>query len=170
MSSADPRAQFWYRRFRTASYIAASGTLILTFLIVLPFPPFSYLPPVIVGGGAGTWFIISYFLLLTVGVGGFGVLSSFIYTIELHEGRSIDSRLMWPAFLLLGFGLATSCCLLAIAGAVGGYTATIGTLSSTSVDILLSPYVYPITVSTLVAVAGAALALCAMIRAGWQST
>lgn len=167
MANTDGRGVFWYRRFRGAAYVSAIGSLVLTLLIILPFPPFSYLPPIIVGGGPGTWFLLAYMLLITVGVAGFGVLSGFLHTIELHENRSVNSGLMWPAFILLGIGLAASCLLLAFAGAVGGYTSTISNVSGTSVENLLQPFVYPITISALMAIVGAALALYAMIRAGW---
>jgi hypothetical protein len=139
-------------------------------MMILPFAPFSYLPPIIAGGGPGTWFFLAYLLCLSIGVGGFGGLSNFVYTIEIHEGRSIDSTEMSVAFVLVGFGFAASCVLLALAGALGGYVLTINGASETTAQNLLSPYVYPITATTLLAVAGAALAISAMVRARWPSS
>jgi len=170
MTSANVKKQLrWYRKFRGAAFASAIGFLVLTVAIALPFQPFSYLPPIIVGGGPGTWFLLAYLLLLAVGVAGFGAFSSFLHTIETHENRSVSSSVMWPAFILICVGFASGCMLLAIAGASGGYTATISNASGTSVENLLRPFVYPVTVSTLTAVVGAALALYAMIRAGWPA-
>ena len=170
MNPTDASRQFWYRRFRGAAYASAVGSLVWTVIIALPFPPFSYLPPIIVGGGPGTWFLLAYILFLFVGVAGFGVLSSFLHTVELQENRTVGSTVMWPAYALLVIGYVSSCILLAIAGADGGYAASISIASGTSVHTLLQPFVYPITASTMVAVIGAALALYAMIRAGWRPT
>lgn len=135
----------------------------------MPFPPFSYLPPIIVAGGPGVWLLFAYLLFLVVGIAGFGSLSSFLTTVELHEGRSIDSRIMWPAILLLAVGFVGSTSLLAWAGATGGYAATFQTSSAKSIDDLLFPYVNPIIAFTLVTVVGAALALVSMVRARWPA-
>lgn len=170
MPTTEQNKALWYRRFRSASYGSAFAALIWTFVIVLPFPPFSYLPPILVGGGPGIWFLLAYLVFLIVGVAGFGVLSSFLHTIELHENRTLQSSTMWAAYALLIVGFASTCFLLAVAGALGGYTASIGNASGTSVETLLRPYVYPTTASTMTAVVGAALALYAMIRAGWHPT
>lgn len=166
MSSTKSGA-FWYRRFRGAAYVSAMGSLVWTVLVVLPFEPLSSLPPIIARGGPGIWFVLAYLLWMTIGVGGFGGLASFAFTVEVHEGRSIDSAVMSLAFALFGFGFAASCIMLALAGALGGYVLTINSASETAVQNLLSPYIYPITVSTLLAVAGAVLALSALVRARW---
>jgi len=157
----------WYRRFRGAAYAFTLGALAWTVLIVLPFAPFSYIPPIIVGGGAGTWLVLAYLLFIVVGIGGFGALSAFLTTVELHEGRTVNPSTMWPALVLLSAGVTGSCLLLGAAGALGGYASTYGTSSSIAIDGLLSPYVDPITVLTLVAVIGAALAVLSMVRARW---
>ncbi len=145
------------------------GAMAWTVAIILPFVPFSYLPPIIVGGGPGIWFLLGYVLLIVVGVGGFGVLSSFLIGVEVHEGRAVDPLLMWPALVLLSAGVAGSCLLLGVAGAVGGYASTFETSSASAIDSLLSPYVNPITTLTLIAVAGAALAVLSMARARWPA-
>ena len=169
MSSIDPNKPSWYRRYRGAAYIATFAALVWTVVIVIPYAPFSYLPPIIVGGGPGVWFVLGYILFVVVGVGGFGALSGFLTTVELYEHREVDSRTMWPALILLSVGLVGSCVLLAIAGAVGGYASTFGTSSASSIDSMLSPYVDPITTLTLVAVIGAALAVLSMVRARWPT-
>jgi hypothetical protein len=170
MSKIDPKKPLWYRRYRGAAYLSAMAAMVWTAAIVLPFAPFSYLPPIMVGGGPGIWFILGYTLFLVVGVGGFGALSGFLATVELHEGRSIDPRIMWPALILLSVGVVGTCFLLALAGAVGGYSSTYGTSSVQSIDALLSPYVYPSMILTLIAVFGAALAVLSMVRARWPSS
>ena len=166
-SRIDPRRPLWYRRYRGAAYLSTFAALVWTVVIVLPFSPFSEIPPIIVGGGAGTWFILAYFLFIVVGIGGFGALSAFLTTVELHERRTLDPRTMWPALILLSVGLVGSCLLLGVAGAVGGHAALSQTSTVTSIDNLLSPYVYPITTLVLVAVLGAALAVLSMARARW---
>ena len=148
-----------------AAFACTMGALVWTVLIVLPFVPFSYLPPIIVGGGPGIWLVLGYLLLIVVGVGGFGALSAFLTTVEIYEGRAVDPRTMWPSFVLLLAGVAGSCLLLGVAGATGGYASDYG--SSGSIDSLLSPYVDPITILTLMAVIGAALAVLSMVRARW---
>jgi len=166
----DGRGPVWYRRFRWVAYASALAVMVWTTLMVLPFAPFSDVPPIIVGGGPGVWLVIGYLLFLAVGVGGFGAMASFLVTVELQEGRAVDSRIMWPAITLLSFGYAGSCLLLGAAGAIGGYESTFETASAKAIDDLLSPYVYPITALTLIAVVGAALALLAMARARRPST
>ena len=167
MSRIDPHRPLWYRRFRGAAYLSTFAALLWTVAIVLPFEPFSYLPPIMVGGGAGIWFVLAYVLFIVVGVGGFGALSAFLTTVELHERRTIEPRTMWPALILLSVGVTGSCLLLAVAGAVGGHAAMSPASTVTSIDSLLSPYVYPTTTLVLVAVLGATLAVLSMVRARW---
>jgi hypothetical protein len=169
MAKIDPLRPLWYRRFRGAAYLSAFAALVWTVVIIIPSKPFSYLPPIIVGGGPGIWFVLAYLLFIVVGIGGFGVLSSFLTTVELHENRSVDSRLMWPALILLSIGVTGSCLLLALAGAVGGYESTFETSSAQSIDSILLPYVDPISSLTLIAVIGASLAVLSMVRARWPT-
>jgi len=152
------------------AYLSTLAALVWTVALVLPFSPFSYLPPIIVGGGPGIWLVVAYVLFIVVGIGGFGALSAFLTTVELHEGRTLDPRTMWPAIVLLSIGVSGSCLLLALAGAVGGFAATFETTSVQSIDNLLSPYVDPITTLTLIAVFGAALAVLSMVRARWPES
>jgi hypothetical protein len=161
------RRPAWYRIFRGASYISAFVGLAWTVAIVLPFSPFSSLPPIIVGGGPGVWFLLAYVLFLLVGIGGFGAFSGFLATVELQEKRTVDQRIMWPALGMLSFGFVGSCTLLAVAGFEGGYASLSGSTSSQTLTGMLSPYVDPVSALVLIAVAGAALALVSMIRARW---
>ena len=165
----DRRKPLWYRRYRGAAYLSTLATLVWTVTMIIPYPPFSYIPPIIVGGGPGIWLVLAYLLFIIVGVGGFGALSAFLTTVELHENRAIDPRTMWPALILLSIGVTGSCLLLAVAGAVGGYAATFETSSGSSIDSLLSPYVNPITAFVLLAVVGACLAVVSMARARWPA-
>ena len=159
----------WYTRFRAAAYVSTLAALVWTLFIVLPFEPFSYLPPIIVGGGPGTWFVLAYVLFVVIGIGGFGAISGMLTTEELHEGRIVDGRMMWPALVLLWGGMGGSCILLGVAGAVGGYAATFQGSSTDAIHDLLAPYVNPITTLVIIAVIGAALAVLSMVRARWPS-
>ncbi len=163
------RRPFWYRRYRAAAYVSTFAALVWTLIIVLPWEPFSYIPPILVGGGPGIWFVLAYVLFIVVGIGGFGALAAFLTTVEIHENRSIDGRIMWPALVLLGVGAAGSCILLGVAGAVGGYAGTFEGSSTSAIHDLLSPYVNPITALVVVAVVGAALAVLSMVRARWPA-
>ncbi len=169
VTSPGDAKPLWYRRYRGAAYVSTLVALAWTVAIVLPFEPFSYLPPIIVGGGPGIWFVLGYVLFIVVGIGGFGALSAFLTTVELHENRRANSWIMWPALILLVIGVSGSCLLLAVAGAVGGYASTFGTSSAQSIHDLLTPYVNPITDLTLIAVIGAGLAVLSMVRARWPA-
>jgi hypothetical protein len=152
-------------RFRSTAYVGLIVFIIWTVAIALPFKPFSYLPPILVGGGPGTWFLLSYILYLLVSVAGSGVLSFFAYTIEVQEKRVFDLRTMALGFVLLNLGVVVSCLLLALAGGISGYGLTNGTATETSVRNLLSSFVYPIATSVVVSAAGAILLVVAMARA-----
>jgi hypothetical protein len=165
----DSNKPLWYRRYRGAAYLCTFAAIVWTVVIVLPYVPFSYLPPIMVGGGPGLWLILGYVLFVVVGVSGFGSISAFLTTVELHEGRSIDPRTMWPALVLLSVGVVGSCLLLAVAGAVGGYSATFETSSAKSIDDMLTPYVNPIIAFVLFAAVGAGLAVLSMVRARWPA-
>lgn len=169
MARIDPSKPLWYRRYRGAAYLCTFAAIVWTVVIVLPYVPFSYLPPIMVGGGPGIWLILGYVLFIVVGVSGFGAISAFLTTVELHEGRSIDDRTMWPALILLSVGVVGSCLLLAVAGAVGGYSATFETSSVKSIDDMLTPYVNPIIAFVMLAAVGAGLAVLSMVRARWPA-
>ncbi len=156
---------FWYSRFRSAAYVGSIGSLVWTLVIVLPFRPFSYLPPIIVAGGPGTWFLLSYLLYLSITIGGFGALSFFLYVIEVQEKRTLNQTSIALGYALLNVGVTASCLLLAIAGADSGYGLTINKISETAAVDLLSSFVDPVTAAVLITVAGAALIVVTMARA-----
>jgi heme/copper-type cytochrome/quinol oxidase subunit 1 len=132
--------------------------------MVIPFHPFSEIPPIMVGGGPGQWLVVAYLLYVSAGGGAFGWLSGLLRTIEKEENREINPSLMWPGFLMLFLGVTVSCVSLGYAGATGGY-ASIIEHDPTPLRQMLSPYVYPVTAAVIAAVAGAVLVLLAMIRA-----
>ncbi|MGP8125956.1 MAG: hypothetical protein ACLQEQ_08890 [Nitrososphaerales archaeon] len=161
--SSPSKKRHWYSTFRMAAYASVFGALTWTVLMVLPFSPFSELPPIMVGGGPGQWLVVAYLLYVSLGGGAFGWLSGLLHVIEKGEDRDVSPSLMWPGFVMLFFGVTVSCVSLGYAGASGGYASING--GSSSLHQMLSPYVYPITATAVVAVAGAVLVLLAMIRA-----
>jgi hypothetical protein len=136
---------------------------IWTFLAVLPFQPFSYVPVIIARGGPGTWFLIAYLVYLGAGLGGFGVLSFLFYTVEVSEHSTLTSRGVTAlGFALLNVGVTASCLLLAAAGIMGGYSASINNASVAETTSILNPFVYPITTAVLAAVVGAVVTMLAL--------
>jgi hypothetical protein len=136
-----------------------------TVAIVLPLAPFSYLQPIIVGGGAGIWFLVGYVLFATISVGGFAGISSLSFVIETHELRQLDYRSMLTGFILLYVGTLVGFLLLGIAGASGGYVAVIQESTVIATRSVLSPYVDPITAASAAAVAGTAFTIYGMATA-----
>lgn len=162
--------KFWYRRFRNAAYVTVLGWIAWTLVIVLPVAPFSYLPPIMIGGGPGTWFLLGYILYVAVGVGGFAGLSAFLFAIETYERRRLNETVMLIGFVLLCLGLNVGCLLLGVAGAMGGYALTIEHNTVSAAQSILSVYVDPITAAALVAAAGAVLSIYGMVTAPKAST
>lgn len=157
--------KFWYKRFRNVAYVTIVGSAVWTIALMLPLMPFSYLPPIIVGGGPGTWLLLAYVLYLAVGVGGLAALSVLIFVIETYERRILNERIMMAGLASLFFGVTVGCILLGIAGAVGGYALTIQHTTVDTVRYTLELYVNPITVASLVAVAGAGILVFGMATA-----
>jgi len=155
----------WYRRFRTAAYANAVGSMLWTIAIVLPFAPYSYLQPIMVGGGPGTWFLVGYILYPTVGVGGFASISSILFVIETYEQRNLSHGVMLTGLILLYGGVLAGCVLLGIAGMSGGYAIIIQHSTVSVAQSVLSPYVTPITTASLAAVAGAGVSIYGMATA-----
>jgi hypothetical protein len=118
-----------------------------------------------VGGGAGTWFLVAYLLFVMVSVVGFAGISSLIFAIETHELRKLCDTTTTAGFSLLFAGSLAGCLLLGIAGASAGYAAIIQPTSVNVAENILSPYVNPITGASLAAVIGAALTIYAMVTA-----
>jgi len=156
---------WWYKRFRAAAYINAIVWMAWTVAILLPFPPFSYLQPIMVGSGAGTWFVIAYFLLLGVAVVGFAAISATVFVIEAHEHRSPNYKIMLIGLVLLYVGTVPGLILLGLAGAIGGYSLVIENSTVSATDILLSPYVNLITAAGLAAIVGAGFTIYGMATA-----
>jgi hypothetical protein len=157
--------KLWYKRFRTAAYVNAIVWIVWTAAILLPFAPFSYLQPIMVGGGAGTWFLLGYLLFLTVAVVGFASISSLVFVIEAHEQRRLNYGIMLTGLIMLYGGIIIGCLLLAIAGASGGYALVIQQSTVNAPENLLSPYVDPITAASLVAIAGTGFTIYGMATA-----
>jgi hypothetical protein len=164
------RRVFWYTRFRNAAYSAIVVSAVWTVTIVLPFAPFSYLPPIIVGGGPGAWLIVAYLLYMAVGAGGFSALSALIFALETHERRILNERIMIFGLVLLFFGVTVGCILLGVAGAVGGSALTIQHMTVETVQHTLDLYVAPITLAAVMALVGAGLSLFGMVTAKATST
>jgi hypothetical protein len=139
--------------------------MVWTIAILLPFAPFSYLQPIIVGGSAGTWLLLSYVLFATIPVFGFGVISSILFAIETHEGRKLDNRVMLIGLILLYVGTVGGFLLLGIAGVIGGYALVLEHSTVNATNELLSPYMNPITAASIAAVAGAAITIYGMTSA-----
>jgi hypothetical protein len=136
-----------------------------TVAILLPFAPFSYLQPIIVGGGAGTWFLVAYLLFPAVAIGGFAVISSLTFVIEAYERRRLNYAVMLTGFILLYGGLLVGCLLLGIAGASGGYALVIQPSAVNAAQNVLSPYPDPITAASSIAVAGTVITIYGMASA-----
>jgi len=153
---------WWYKRFRAAAYVNAIVWMAWTVAILLPFPPFSYLQPIMVGGGAGTWFVIAYFLLLAVAVVGFAAVSAIVFVIEARERRRPNYTIMLIGLVLLYVGTMAGLILLGLAGAIGGYMLVVENSTVNATDILLSPYVNLVTAACLAAIVGAAFTIYGM--------
>jgi len=155
----------WYKRFRAAACLNAIVWMVWTVVILAPFVPFSYLQPIMIGGGAGSWFLLGYLLFPIVAIGGFAGISSLVFVIETYERRMINCGVMLTGLVMLYAGVLVGCLLLAMAGASGGYALTIQRSAVNTAQDLLSPYVGPITVASLVAVAGTGLTIYGMATA-----
>ncbi len=155
----------WYRRFRAAAYVNAIGSALWTFAIVLPFAPFSYLQPIMAGGGPGIWFVLGYLVYLVVGVGGFASISSLLYVIETQEKRGLNQECMLAGLILLFVGVLAGCFLLGLAGALGGYVLIIQHSTVSAAQSILSPYVLPISAMSLAALVGAGVLVYGMAAA-----
>ena len=161
---------FWYKAFRIATYAGLLGALAWTVLLILPFRPFSYLLPIVEHEGPGTWFLLAYLLFLIVALAGFGVISSLLYIIEMHENRKPNQSAMLSGFVLLVIGVFASCFLLALGGAIGGYAETVNNETQSAIQNILSAYVFPITTTALMTVLGAVLTFVGMAGASSSSS
>jgi len=130
-----------------------------TLAIMVPVPPFSYLQPIVVGGGAGTWFLLAYVLFLVVDVMGFAAISSLVFVVETHERRRLSQGIMLIGLTLLYMGTTIGFVLLGFAGAIGGYALVIEHSTINVAQNLLLPYVNLITTACLAAVVGTAFSI-----------
>jgi len=118
-----------------------------------------------VGGGAGTWLLLAYILLLAIAVVGFAAISSLIFVIEAHERRKLNNGIMLAGLVLLYAGTVIGFILLGLAGAIGGYALVIAHSTINATQNLLSPYVNLITAASLAAIAGGVLTMYGMATA-----
>jgi hypothetical protein len=161
--------KFWYRRFRSAAFVSMVVLMVLTLFVVLPFRPFSFIPPIIEAGGPGLWFLLGYVLYAAVGFGGFAALSALMFTIETYESRRPDDALTLAGFALLYAGVTAASALLLLAGALGGYAVNVEGVTTQAAATTLDPFVYPIIMSSLVSIIAAGLLVTAMTRAKMPS-
>jgi hypothetical protein len=154
-----------YRLFRLASFSHTLTALIWTLLIVIPYPPFNYLLPIIEKGGPGIWFLFGYLIYLIAGPVGFGTVSALIKTIEIDENAHINEVLAKIGFYLSYAGVLLSSILLAVAGALGGYYMYFIAVSPSILSSILSRFIIPITLTTVAAVLGYLMILLSMMLA-----
>ncbi len=150
----------WYLRFRRAALINGTISALWTLIMILPFPPFPIFLRIIVGGGPGTWFMLSYILYIAVGFGGFLGLSFLYFAVESE--RKIHQRLAWLNLLAMYVGVTGAVLTLAAAGALGGYASTIVHSPPETVRLILEPFVDVIRVLCLVAFIGVISGLVAI--------
>jgi hypothetical protein len=91
-------------------------------LIVIPYPLFNYLLPIIKKGGPGIWFLFGYLIYIIAGPVGLGTVSALIKTIEIDEKAHINEALAKIGFYLSYAVVLLSDILLALAGALGVIT------------------------------------------------
>jgi hypothetical protein len=155
-------AGHWLPTFRAAAYTAGGGAIVWTLLMILPFQPFSSIPPIIVGGGPGTWLLLGYLLYLVAGFGGLSALTALLSSLG---GRGLGGSLGWAMKLGLALyyaGVTVACVLLGFAGYSGGYAYSIQHLPDPSIETILLPYLDPVTLAALAGCAGATLLLLSM--------
>jgi len=142
-----------------AAYVSGAGAIAWTLLIILPMEPFSSIPPIIVGGGPGTWLLVGYLVYLMSGFGGLSALTALLSSHVGGESSASPGWAMGLGFALYCAGMTVACALLGLAGYLGGYAYSIQHLPDPSVQTVLLPYEDPVMMAALVACAGAALLL-----------
>lgn len=156
----------WHQRFRAASISAGVGAVLWTLLMVLPFAPFSSIPPILVGGGPGTWLLLGYVLYLVAGFGGLTGMSVLLYLLERREPKRANGGMMGAGLALYYAGTTLASALLGLAGYSGGYAFSIQHLPDPSIETVLLPYVEPVTLAVLVSCAGALIVFLDLAFAG----
>ncbi|MEM0482573.1 MAG: hypothetical protein QXM16_06795 [Nitrososphaerota archaeon] len=151
----------WASRYRKGAVVNASVSAFWTLLYVLPFDPFPTLLKIVVAGGPGVWFMLGYLLYMIVGFGGFLGLSYLYSTSEDSGGRRVNDALALTGYAALFIGFTGTTVGLAVAGAVGGYTAVILHAPAENVRMVMEPFVNPLRILCLIAVMGAIASLVA---------
>ncbi|MEM2237364.1 MAG: hypothetical protein QW470_03975 [Candidatus Caldarchaeum sp.] len=151
----------WSSRYRKGAVANAVVSAVWTLLYVIPVDPFPMLLRIVVAGGPGTWFILSYLLYIIVGFGGFLGLSYLYFVAERFEGRVVNRGLALVGFLAMYVGLTGTTFGLAVAGALGGYAAVIAHSPAETVRLIMEPFVNPLRTLCLVTVVGAVASLAA---------
>ncbi len=155
------RGETWAYRYRKGAVANGLVSVFWTLLYVLPFEPFPMLLKIVVAGGPGVWFMLGYLLHMIVGFGGFLGLSYLYSVAEDSGGRRINNALALTGYVALFIGFTGTTFGLAVAGAVGGYTAVILHAPAESVRMVMEPFVNPLRVLCIVAVVGAIAGLAA---------
>ncbi|GBC71781.1 hypothetical protein HRbin02_01569 [Candidatus Calditenuaceae archaeon HR02] len=151
----------WASRYRSGAVANAFVSILWTLLYVLPFEPFPVLLKIVVAGGPGVWFMLGYLLYIIVGFGGFLGLS-YLYSIaEAAGAKRVNNFLALTGYAALFIGFTGTTIGLAVAGAVGGYTAVILHAPAENVRMVMEPFVNPLRILCLVTVIGTIASLAA---------
>jgi hypothetical protein len=86
-----------------------------------------------------------------------------LYAVEDRESKKLNAGLMWAGLVLYYGGVTIATVLLGFAGYFGGYAFSIQHLPDPSIEAILLPYVEPVTLSVLVACAGALIVFLNML-------
>ncbi len=154
-----------YRLYRLAAFSHTLTALIWTLLIVIPFPPFNYLLPIMEKGGPGVWLLFGYMIYLIAGPVGFGAVSSLLKTIEVDEGAKVNENTAKLGFYLSYIGVLCSSVMLALAGSLGGFYMYFAAVPPLEISQTLSSFVLPITLTVVLAVVGYFLVIISMMFA-----
>ena len=155
----------WYHRFRMAAVTAGVGAVLWTILMIIPAPPFSSALPILVGGGPGTWLLLGYVLYVVAGFCSLAGMSALLLPYGEGDSGSPSDSLLTVGLGLYYVGVTATSLMLGLAGYAGGYASTISRLPEQSIESLLAPFVWPVTVAVLAACAGALIILATMARA-----
>ena len=156
-----------FRLFRLGSYFHAITALLWTVIIIIPYPPFNYLLPIIEKGGPGVWLLFGYIAYLIAGPLSFGLISVLLKDIE-DEKRKLNETVIKLGFYLAYLGVLCSSVLLAIAGSLGGYYWYFAAFSPKFISQFLSSFIMPITLTVFLAVVGYLLIVLSMIFSEYE--
>ena len=148
--------------FRLGSYLHTITAILWTVIIVIPYPPFNYLLPIIEKGGPGVWFLFGYIAYLIAGPLSFGLISVLLKGLE-EEKQRLNEAAVELGFYLSYSGVLCSSVLLAVAGSLGGYYMYFADYPPKVVSSFLSAFVLPTTLTVFLAVVGYLLIVFSMI-------